>query len=269
MSVFSENCNTIKSFYQAKKLIIDMSISDFKYQFLGSYLGVAWAVLRPLIFITVIWFIFTAGFKNIQLENETPFILYLLTGYIPWMFFSDSVSGAMSSILNNRYLLKSVNFKVSILPIVRIVSAFYLHGIFIIIMIGVFLSYGYYPTLYWIQLPFYIFCLSILLLGLGWLTSSLRVFINDTAELVRVILQIGFWVSPIFWSLNIIPEKYLWIIKINPMVFIIEGYRNTFINNTWFWEDSELVLYFVKCIVIFTLGIVIFKRLKPHFSDVL
>jgi ABC-type polysaccharide/polyol phosphate export permease len=269
MSIFQELYNVCKAFYESKKLILDLSINDFKYQFLGSYLGIFWAVLRPLIFVAVIWFIFSAGFKKTQIENEIPFILYLLTGYIPWIFFSDAVSGGMSSILNNRFLVKKVNFKIGILPIVKIVSAFYLHAIFISIMILVLLTYGYFPNLYWIQLPFYILCLSILLSGLGWLTASLRVFTKDIAELVRIILQIGFWVSPIFWSLNDVPQKYVWILKLNPMVYIIEGYRNTFINKIWFWEANGFTLYFITSLVILTLSIIIFKRLRPHLSDVL
>ena len=269
MSLFKQIYNDSEIFYQSTRLIIDLSINDFKYKFLGSYLGVGWAVLRPLIFIMVIWFIFSAGFKKTQIENEIPFILYLLTGYIPWIFFSDAVSGGLNSITSNRFLAKKVNFVIGILPIVKIVSAFYLHVIFILIMIGVFLLYGYYPTLYWIQLPFYILYLSMLAAGLGWLTSSIRVFTKDISELVGVILQIGFWVSPIFWSLSSIPEKYVWILKLNPMVYVIEGYRNTFINKVWFWESNEHALYFFILIVILTLGIVVFKRLRTHLSDVL
>jgi len=269
MAILKHFYNSSKSLYQSKQLILDLSVNEFKYQFLGSYLGVFWAVLRPSIFVTVIWFIFSAGFKKSQIESETPFILYLLTGYLPWIFFSDALSGGMNSILNNSFLVKKVDFKINILPIVKIISAFYLHGIFILIMIGVMLMYGYYPTLYWIQLPFYVLCLSMLLLGLGWLTSSLRVFTKDVAEVVAVILQVGFWVSPIFWSLSVIPEKYVWILKLNPMVYIINGYRNTFINNIWFWEGAEFALYLITSIVILILGIIIFKRLKPHFLDVL
>lgn len=269
MSLFKQIYNNCETLYQSKELIIDLSINDFKYKFLGSYLGMVWAVLRPLIFIIVIWFIFSAGFKKTQIENEIPFILYLLTGYIPWIFFSDAVSGGVNSILNDRFLVKKVNFKIGILPIVKIVSALYLHVIFILILIVVFLLHGYYPTLYWIQLPFYIICLSILISGLSWLTSSIRVFTKDISELVGVILQIGFWVSPIFWSLSAIPEKYVWVLKLNPMVYIIDGYRNTFINKVWFWESNEFALYFLTSVVILTLGIFVFKRLRPHFSDVL
>ena len=135
MVILKHFYNSSKSLYQSKQLILDLSVNEFKYQFLGSYLGVFWAVLRPLIFVTVIWFIFSAGFKKSQIESETPFILYLLTGYLPWIFFSDALSGGMNSILNNSFLVKKVDFKINILPIVKIISAFYLHGIFILIMI--------------------------------------------------------------------------------------------------------------------------------------
>ena len=255
--------------YGAKKLILVLSISEFKYQFLGSYLGAVWAVLRPLIFVLVIWFIFSTGFKNSQAANGTPFILYLLTGYLPWMFFSEAISGGMNSILNNSFLVKKVGFKIQILPLVKIASAFYLHAVFMIVMILMLIGHGYYPNLYWLQLPFYILCLTLLLVGLGWLTASLRLFTKDISEVVAIGLQIGFWVSPIFWSIGMIPEKYHWIISLNPMAYIINGYRDTFINNAWFWESAGLTAYLVTSFIFLLLGITVFKRLKPHFLDVL
>jgi ABC-type polysaccharide/polyol phosphate export permease len=259
----------IASFYQAKSVIINMSINDFTYKFLGSYLGILWAILRPLIFISVIWLIFSIGFKRNILDNNTPFILYLLTGYIPWLLFTDALSSSMNSIVNNKFLLNNISFKIGVLPINKIICAFYIHIIFLSILIVVLLIHGYYPSIYWIQLPFYMIMLSILLSGLGWLTASLRVFSKDVEETVSIILQIGFWISPIFWSISAIPSKYHWVVDINPMSFIIQGYRNSFVNNIWFWETTGLLTYSILTSIIFVLGIIIFKKLRPHFYETL
>lgn len=268
---------TIKSFYRfskdifkSKDLLFTLAKNDFKEQFLGSYLGIFWAILRPALFMLIVWFIFSIGFKGSITNSEIPFVLYLMCGYIPWFFFSDAVSGGMNSIVSNKFLVKKVNFRVSILPIIKIFSAFFLHLIFIGILIVVFLLHGYKPTIYWIQIPFYTTMMFLLVLGISWLLSALRVFMKDVAQIVGVILQLGFWVTPIFWSIDKIPEKYTYILKLNPMVYIVEGYRNCFINEMWFWETYKHTPYFLSITFFFLIvGAVIFRRLRPHFGDVI
>ena len=112
--------------------------------------------------------------------------------------------------------------------------------------------------------------MTLLLLGLGWLTSALKIFVKDVGEIIGVVIQFGFWLTPIFWSINTIPENYQSLIKLNPMFFIIDGYRNALIHKIWFWEDMSLASYFI----VFTIGTlifgaIVFKRLRPHFGDVL
>jgi len=260
----------IRDVYKSKSLLIALAKNDFKEQFLGSYLGIVWAVLRPALFMLIVWFIFSIGFKGHVADSDVPFVLYLMCGYIPWFFFSDAVSGGMNSVINNKFLVKKVNFRISVLPIVKILSAFFLHLIFIVILIGVFLLYGYKPTLYWLQLPFYIFMMFLLVLGISWLVAALRVFMKDVAQVISVILQLGFWVTPIFWSIKAVPEKYLYILKLNPMVYIVEGYRNCFIYEQWFWETYKHTPYFLMITFSFLIvGAVVFRRLRPHFGDVL
>ena len=269
MSLLKSFFRFLRDVYNAKNLLWTLSKNDFKEQFIGSYIGVLWAVLRPSLFMLTVWFIFTVGFKR-HIEGDTPFVLYLMAGYIPWFFFSDAVSGGMNSIVNNKFLVKKVNFRVSILPIVKIISMLYLHFILLGILTIVFFLYGYTPSIYWLQLPFYIFMMFLLVLGVTWLVSSLRVFTKDTSQVIGVILQLGFWVTPIFWSIEKVPEKYAIFLKLNPIVFIIEGYRNSFINHIWFWND----LQYLPCFSVITLfflvvGAVTFRKLRPHFGDVL
>ena len=270
MTFIKNTFRFLKDIYISKNLVFTLAKNDFREQFLGSYLGLVWAVLKPLLFMIIVWFIFSVGFKGHTEESDMPFILYLMCGYIPWFFFSDAVNGGMNSIVSNKYLVKKVNFRVSILPIVKVTSIFFVHLIFIGILVVAFLLYGYLPTVYWLQLPIYIALLFFLVLGISWFLSSLRVFAKDIAQIVSVVLQLGFWVTPIFWSLSRVPEKYVYVLHLNPMIFIVEGYRNSLIYQKWFWESWDFsASFFIISFSIFILGAVVFRKLRPHFGDVI
>ncbi|MEQ8171616.1 MAG: ABC transporter permease, partial [Candidatus Eremiobacterota bacterium] len=95
-------------------------------------------------------------------------------------------------------------------------------------------------------------------------------FIRDLSQVIGVILQFFFWLTPIFWSLKMVPEKMHWFFKMNPVYYITEGYRETFIYKIWFWEHPCLMLYFWGfTLTVFVLGALIFRKLRPHYADVL
>ena len=192
-----------------------------------------WAFIQPSATILIFWFVFQVGFKSQDIDN-VPFILWLISGMIPWFFFAESLSNGTNSILTNSFLVKKIVFPFSLLPIVPLLSALIIHIFFIFFMFCMFSYYGYMPTLYSLQIFYYLFASFILLLGFSWLTSSIIVFFKDIGQIVSMVLQFGFWLTPIFWSIKMVPEKYIWIIKLNPMVYIIDGYRNSMIYNKWF-----------------------------------
>jgi lipopolysaccharide transport system permease protein/teichoic acid transport system permease protein len=125
-------------------------------------------------------------------------------------------------------------------------------------------------SLYWLQAFYYFFAMSILALGISWITSSVNIFMRDTAQIVGVILRLGFWSTPIFWDLGIMPEKVQFFIKLNPMFYIVQGYRESFLYFVPFWHHPAMTLYFWGVTgLVFVLGATIFLRLRPHFADVL
>lgn len=258
-------CDLLKS----RNTIYELTKRDFKSSYLGSYLGLLWAFVNPTISILIFWFVFEVGFKSMPVA-EFPFILWLMAGMIPWFFFSESISGATNSVTENSFMVKKVAFRVSVLPIVKILSALCIHLFFIFIVFLMFLLYGYIPNVYNFQVLYYLFSAIIFILGFSWVTSSLVIFIKDVSQVVGMLLQFGFWMTPIFWSLNIIPTKYQNIIKLNPAYYLIEGYRDSFINRVWFWEHSALTIYFwaVTLFILF-FGAFLFRKLRPHFADVL
>ena len=270
MRLFIEFIQFIKDLIKNRRLLITLAADDFKQEYLGSYLGLIWAFIKPAVFIIVIWFVFEVGFRSAPSTNGVPFVLWLINGFAAWFFFSESLSSGVNAIISKSFLVKKVDFRVSILPVVNILSALIIHMIFLVILVIIFLCNGYFPTVYWLQLPFYIFCLFILLMGLNWLVASLRLFVQDTKHIVNIMLQVGFWGTPIFWSIKLVPDRYQFFIKLNPMYFIVSGYRDTFISEQWFWNRGYgLVVFWMITLFFFILGAVVFKRLRPHFGDVL
>ena len=261
--------NFLKSIVQNRTLLWSLTKNDFKQRYLGNVLGIAWAFIQPTATILIFWFVFQVGFKAQPVDNF-PFILWLIAGMFPWFFFAEGLSNGTNSILANSFLVKKVVFRVSLLPIVSLMSALVIHSFFIFFMFAMFIYYGYSPEIYWLQIPYYLFATTVLLLGLSWLTSSVVVFFKDMGQFVAMMIQFGFWLTPIFWAMKMVPERYVWIIKLNPIVYIIEGYRNSMVYHQWFWEDINMTAYFwIITAAIFILGGLTFKKLRPHFADVL
>lgn len=252
-----------------RRLLYSLAKNDIKVRYLGSYLGIVWAFIQPLVSICLMWFVFSVGFKSAPVENF-PFILWLVAGMIPWFFISDAIASAASSVVENSYLVKKVVFRVSLLPLIKLLSALFIHSFFIVFMLLMFVIYGYYPNVYTIQIIYYLFATICLLTGISFITSAIVVFVRDFGQMIGVFLQFAFWGTPIFWSINVVPADYQYLFYLNPVYYIINGYRDALIYNTWFWDRPYLSLYFwISTIVMFVIGALLFRRLKPHFADVL
>ncbi len=259
----------LKAIFKSKTLLWSLTKNEFKQKYVGNFLGIFWAFIQPAAMIAIFWFVFQVGFKSQPVDNF-PFILWLVAGMFPWFYFAEGLSSGTNSIQANAFLVKKIVFRVSLLPMIPLLSALAIHLFFIFFMYGMFLYYGYTPEIYWLQVFYYAFATSVLLLGLSWLTSSIVIFFKDVGQMVAIVIQFGFWLTPIFWSLKMVPEQYHWIINLNPMAYIVNGFRESMIYHTWFWEDISMTLYFWGVTLsIFLIGGLTFKKLRPHFSDVL
>lgn len=259
----------LKELFLKSHVISELTKRDIKTKYLGSYLGIFWAFIHPLVFIGIIWFVFQVGFKATPVDN-CPFIIWLMAGIIPWFFFSDGVSSGTSSIVENSYLVKKIVFSIAILPIVKILSALIVHVFFVLVLVIILFLYGYLPDVHYLQVIYYLFATIILVTGLSWITSSLVIFLRDVGQIVAMILQFGFWLTPIFWSSKILSAKVLNIAKLNPVYYLVEGYRESFIYKVWFWEHwLQTIIFWIIAGAFFVFGAIIFRRLRPHFADVL
>lgn len=259
----------VRDIAQARQIIWMMAVQDIRTRYLGSYLGVLWAFIQPTVTILIFWFVFEVGFKAAPVNN-IPFVLWLVAGMIPWFLVSEGLSGATGAILDNRYLVNKVVFRVSLLPVIRILSALSIHLFFLVFTTAMFACYNYRPDWHLLQLGYYLTAALLLVLGLAWITSALVIFYRDVGQVIAMLLQFGFWLTPIFWPISTIPPHYQKIVKLNPFYYIIEGYRASFLGQGWFWEDTGQMVYywFITAVIVFA-GVLMFRRLRPHFADVL
>ena len=267
---------SLKGIYENKKLIGRLSANDFKTKFAGSYLGIIWAFIQPVITIFVYWFVFEKGFKPAAISNaagnEVPYVLWLIAGMVPWFFFSEALSGGTRALLDYSYLVKKVVFEIDILPVVKVISALYVHVFFLVFALSLYVLYGYYPDLYMLQVVYYSFCLFMLVTGLSYFTSAIVVFFRDLNQMINIVLQVGVWVTPIMWNMDTMDISPILknILKLNPLYYIVQGYRDSPIHKRAFWEHTGMSIYFWCFTILFILlGNHIFKKLRMHFADVL
>lgn len=261
--------NFLISFYTDRALLVQLAGRDFKEKYLGSYMGLLWAFIQPMVTIFIFWFVFDVGFKVAPVQ-DFPFVLWLITGMIPWFFIAEGIGNGTQAIVEHSYLVNKIVFRVSMLPVIKVVTATIVHIFFVGVIFLFFMVYQIDISIYAIQVIYYLIAAIVLLIGVCWMTSALVVFLKDIGQVVAMMIQFGFWFTPIFWSANILPEKYQTWIKLNPIFYITEGYRDAFISRIWFWEHGYQTLYFWGfTLMVFVIGALIFTRLRPHFSDVL
>ena len=130
--------------------------------------------------------------------------------------------------------------------------------------------YGYYPTVYTVQVVYYSFCLFIFVLALCYASCSVVVFFKDLTQIINIVLQIGIWATPILWNIEAAPAGWVLVLKLNPLVYVVEGYRSAIYGRQWFFQDFFSTMYFwIVTVALFGLGAAVFRRLKVHFADVL
>ena len=263
----------LKEIVKRRKLIWDLAKADFKKRFVGSYFGMVWMFVQPLVTVLIYFFIFQLGFKSAPPVPGVPYVLWLVPGIVPWFFYSEALNCITGCLQEYSYLVKKVVFQVEILPVIKLISCLLVHGFFLLIMLIMALCFGKMPMATWIQILYYSFAASMLALAFGYLTSAVNVFFKDMAQIVGICLQFGIWLSPIMYHESMFTDRMPWmepIFKLNPFYYIVTGYKDSMITGNWFWERPKLTLYYwAFTLIVLLCGLKMFKKLRPHFSDVL
>lgn len=264
----------LRSLYKDRELIWNLTKREVKSTYQSSFLGALWTVIVPLMMLLIYTFVFSVVFQAKWSTNsvqETPrgeFALILFAGLTPFNFFSAAISKSPALILGVPNYVKKVVFPLEILPIVIVGAAFITSLInIVLILLGCLLVLHRFPIMF-LLLPFAYFPLVLITLGLTWFLSSLSVFIRDIGQAIPVIIQVLFFMTPIFYSADRVPYPLRLIVNLNPLSSIIDNFRRILIWNQWIdWGSWGLVTLLSAFLAI--LGFAWFSATKKAFSDVM
>lgn len=274
MSETGQNAGLLKAsgrlfreIYHDRRLLLDLSVKDVRRRFSGTFFGLAWGLLQPLMTVLIYWLVFQYGFRSGDVGGM-PFVLWFICGIIAWLYLSEAFSYASSSFLEYSYLIQKVKFNINILPLVKIFSSFYIHIFFFTIVLVICLLFGYFSGCMLLQAVYYMLAEMIFVYALSLITSSVMVFFRDLNQVIGIFLMIGMWGTPIAWNMEMFPARVQQVLKLNPIYYLVEGYRDALLGRRWFWERPVLGIYFwTLTAVIFFAGVYIYTRLRPYFAD--
>lgn len=257
-----------KDLWNYRELFYFLAWRDIKVRYKQTVIGVAWAVIRPILTMVVFTFIF-GGLAGLPSEEGVPYAIMVYAALLPWNFFSHSLSESSNSLIGNVSLVSKVYLPRLILPastvVVNLVDFAISFGILILMM----LFYRFTPDLRILLLPLFLIMAMITAYGFSLWLSALNVRYRDFRYIVPFIVQFGMYVSPVGFSSNIVPEKWRLLYSINPMVGVIDGFRWAILGGDVQIYWPGFLLSVALTITIFISGLFYFRNTERTFADVI
>ncbi len=254
--------NFFKELYHYRELLKTNVKKDIRGKYKGSFLGILWSFINPLLQVLVYALVFPYIMK-VETEN---YLIFLICGIIPWTWFITSISQGTTSITNNANLIKKVYFPREILPISVVTSGLvnFLISCLIILIFVIFGGLGI--TWHLVFLPFIIIVQYLFTLALIFVLSAFNVYVKDVEYIVAFIINMLFYATPILYTTEMFSGPILWLFRLNPLAHLINAYRDVFyvhhIPNL-----ASLIVLFGVCIILIVVGYFIFKKLEKRFAE--
>jgi len=252
-----------KNLYQYRELLKTNVQKEIRGKYKGSFLGILWSFLNPLLMVLVYALVFPFIMKGQGIDN---YLIYLVVAVIPWNFFTTCITTGCNCIWINGGIIKKVYFPREILPVSVIVAGLinFLISCVIILLFLIFGGIGFSIHLLW--LPLIAIIQSFLSLGLLFILSAINVYVRDVEYLVSFFLNLLFYGTPILYKADMFPESIRWILYLNPMTHLIDAYRSIFYYQTM-PNISSLLYIFVLSTIVLVIGYGIFRKLEKGFAE--
>ncbi|MEG1469432.1 MAG: ABC transporter permease [Anaerovoracaceae bacterium] len=261
----------LKEHFEYRSQLLKLARADMNKTYRGSVLGWSWALIRPAVTIFVFWFAFSVGLRHGKDVSGYPFFLWLIAGMIPWFYMRDMITGGANSIRRYTYLVTKIKFPIATIPTFVSLSLMAVHIGLLLVMIALFVAFGFPPDIYYLQLPLYMIMMYVFFTIWGLFAGVLSAMSRDFLNLVKSLVTALFWLSGILYNAQSIEIHWIkTILLFNPVTLIANGYRNVFIEKVWFWQEPrELVNFALVTLVMLILAIWAYKKLRKDIPDVL
>lgn len=266
----------INSFYLARRL----SVYELKSANRNNYLGILWEIINPMIQISIYWFVFGYGIlkssgarQGVELYGHPiDYFPWMLSGIVVWFFVNQSITQGSKSIYSRIRMISKMSFPMSVIPTYVIFAKLYQHLMLLAVVLVIFQFLGYPINIHYLQLPYFIIATVIFLITLSLITSTLTTIVRDIQMLITSVVRILIYLSPILWPpYNIDNKIVITIMKLNPIYYLVEGYRASILGLTWYpIEHWEYSLYFWGIIlVLLFFGSILHVKFRDRFVDFL
>ena len=235
----------------------------------GSDLGWFWAIFRPLAYITMFYLAITTGFRASKDIDGllTPYFVWMASGMIPWFYMQSLITGGENCFIRYKSLVTKIKYPITTLPTIPVLMQLIVHLVMIGVMFIIALLYGVRPSIYWLQIPFYLGMMIILVYFWSLMMGLLKTVSEDISDFVKAIKPAFFWLSGVLFNSRTWNTLFF---KLNPITYLVEGYRNAMCFHIWFWEmKTELYYFCLTLSVIIIISLLLFKRLDKELPQLL
>ncbi len=258
----------LKELFLYRELIFFLTWRDLKVRYKQTILGVAWAIIQPVMTM-VVFSIFFGGLARVP-SDGIPYPLFSIAGLLPWQLFENSIRNASKSLVANRNMVTKIYFPRVIMPLSSVLACVVDFFVALPILIIMMIIYGYHVNLYILLIPYYLLLTIITALGVSLWLSAMDVMYRDVGYIVPFVTQIWMYITPIAYGSTLISDpKWSFIYNLNPMVGVVNGFRSAFLGVYTKIPIQSMVFSALISLIILVGGMFYFRRMEKQFADLI
>jgi lipopolysaccharide transport system permease protein len=260
----------LETVWRYRELLYFLILRDIKVRYKQTILGVTWVVIQPVVSMLVY-----SGLFGVLLQVPTgglPYPLFVLTGLLPWQYFTNALTKSTNSVVDNASLVSKIYFPRLIIPLAGVLSNLVDFFVSAIVLAFFLLAYRVSPTPAVVWLPFFLLLAILTAFGFGLWLSALNVRYRDVRHLIPFVVQIWMYLTPVVYGAALIPERFRWLLGLNPMSGVVEGFRWALVGSKSSQTGAPGPLFAISIfmtIVVLVTGLVFYRKVERTFADVI
>ena len=255
----------LKELWAYRELLWVLTLRDIKVRYKQTVLGVVWALIQPVM-LMVVFSIFFGRLAKIPSDGY-PYPIFVYAALLPWVFFANAISSSASSVVGSANLISKVYFPRLIIPLASIGAGLIDFAIATLVLLLLMIFYGVGWSVNLLAAPVLVVAVLFTALGIGTFLSALNVAYRDFRYVIPFLIQLWMFATPVVYPASLVPERWQWLLYLNPMAGLIEGFRSAFLGRPFDFE--ALGISFTVAVIVFLVGVAYFEKVERRFADII